>query len=73
MSDADDSRGPSTDFLDFQLARHPELVRPVTAEEVAGLDDLLDGVEFDLDDALDDGFTLPWPCRRPCSPGYTRD
>ncbi len=46
-------------FLQEQITRHPELLRPFTTEDVAGLDELLDGVEYDKEIALDEGFELP--------------
>lgn len=47
------------DFLDQQMKTRPDLVRPFTAGDVRGLDELLDGVEVDLDGELSDDFTLP--------------
>lgn len=46
-------------FLEEQMAHHPELLRPLTNEDVAGLDELLDGVEYEKEEALDEGFELP--------------
>lgn len=46
-------------FLEQQIAERPELLRPLTAEDVAGLDELLDGVVYDREEALDDEFELP--------------
>jgi len=46
-------------FLEDQLARHPELLQPLSAEDLVGLDELLDGVTYDRDEVLDDEFELP--------------
>lgn len=46
-------------FLDEQMAQRPELIRPFTASDVAGLDELLEGVEVDMDEDLGDDFRLP--------------
>jgi antitoxin PrlF len=47
-------------FLERSMREHPELLRPLTASDVAGLDELLEGVEVDLDTELgDDEYTLP--------------
>jgi hypothetical protein len=46
-------------FLEEQIAHSPGLLRPLTTEDVAGLDELLDGVEYDEEETLDDGFELP--------------
>lgn len=47
-------------FLDESMRKHPELVRPLTAGDISGLDDLLDGVDADLDAPLgDDDYVLP--------------
>jgi prlF antitoxin for toxin YhaV_toxin len=46
-------------FLDRQMHEHPELIRPFTADDVEGLDDLLAGAEVDLDGRIDDDFVLP--------------
>lgn len=51
--------GVFLDFLDHQLVRRPDLARPFTAADVAGLDELLEGVEVDLDEDLGDDFVLP--------------
>ena len=51
--------GAFLDFLDQQMLQRPDLVRPFTAADVAGLDELLDGVEVDLDEDLGDDFILP--------------
>jgi antitoxin PrlF len=47
-------------FLERSMREHPELVRPMTASEIAGLDELLEGVEVDLDEDLRDAdYVLP--------------
>ena len=46
-------------FLGNQMAAHPELLRPLTDDHIAGLDELLAGVEYDLDERLDADFELP--------------
>jgi hypothetical protein len=47
-------------FLERSMREHPELLRPLTASDIAGLDELLEGVEVDLDMELgDDEYTLP--------------
>ena len=46
-------------FLDQQIREHPELLRPFTARDIEGVDELLSGVEVDLDGRLDDDFELP--------------
>jgi hypothetical protein len=38
---------------------HPDLIRPFTTEDVAGLDELLEGVEYDEEEVLDEEFELP--------------
>ncbi len=59
----DESRDPVFSaylgFLEEQLANRPELLRPLTTEDVAGLDELLEGVVYDRDETLDDDFELP--------------
>ena len=45
-------------FLDGQLKTHPDMIRPFTLADVAGLDRLLDGVAVDRDEDLGD-FRLP--------------
>jgi hypothetical protein len=58
----DDDRflGAFLSFLDESMRKHPELVRPMTAADVAGLQDLLDGIEVDLDEPFgDDDYVLP--------------
>jgi hypothetical protein len=46
-------------FLEEQITKHPELLQPLTTEDVAGLDELLDGVVYDKEEALDGEFELP--------------
>jgi hypothetical protein len=41
------------------MAAHPELLRPLTDDHIAGLDELLAGVEYDPDERLDADFELP--------------
>ncbi|HET7462088.1 MAG TPA: type II toxin-antitoxin system PrlF family antitoxin [Longimicrobium sp.] len=47
-------------FLERGMEEQPELIRPFTAAEFAGLDELLEGVEADLGAHLgDDDYVLP--------------
>jgi hypothetical protein len=46
-------------FLEAQMVANPDLLRPFTTEDIAGLDELLEGVEYDKDEALDEDFELP--------------
>lgn len=46
-------------FLDQQMREHPEMIRPFTARDLKGVDELLEGVEVDPDEAIDDDFVLP--------------
>ena len=46
-------------FLEEQISARPEMLRPLTEADVAGLDELLAGVEYDEEDELDDDFELP--------------
>lgn len=48
-------------FVETQMTGHPALLRELTSADVAGLDDLLDGVVVDLDAPLEDAddFVLP--------------
>ncbi|WP_284352631.1 hypothetical protein [Roseisolibacter agri] len=48
-------------FLDGQLEARRDLLRPFTAEDMAGVDALLEGVEVDLDAPLEgaEDFELP--------------
>jgi hypothetical protein len=59
----DESRDPVfsayLSFLEGQIADRPELLRPLTTQDVAGLDKLLDGVVYDKEEPLDDEFELP--------------
>jgi hypothetical protein len=61
--DADASRDPVFGaflaFLENQITERPDLLRPLGTEDVAGLDELLDGVVYDKEEALDDEFELP--------------
>lgn len=46
-------------FLERSMREHPELLRPLTASDIAGLDELLEGIEVDLDAELgDDEYTF---------------
>lgn len=60
---SDESRDPVFSaflgFLEEQITKRPELLRPLTTEDVAGLDELLDGVVYDKDEAVEDEFELP--------------
>ena len=46
-------------FLEAQMVANPDLLRPFTTEDVAGLDELLEGVEYDKEEVLDEEFELP--------------
>lgn len=46
-------------FLEEQMKTSPELMHPLTESDVAGLDDLLAGVEYDKDETMDADFELP--------------
>ncbi|HET7230485.1 MAG TPA: type II toxin-antitoxin system PrlF family antitoxin [Longimicrobium sp.] len=47
-------------FLEKSMLDQPELVQPLTARDVAGLDEMLEGVEVDLEAELgDDDYVLP--------------
>ncbi|MEX2584043.1 MAG: hypothetical protein WD766_12250 [Gemmatimonadota bacterium] len=46
-------------FLREQISAHPEMLRLLTEADVAALDELLAGVEYDKADELDEGFELP--------------
>jgi antitoxin PrlF len=39
-------------FLERSMREHPELVRPMTARDIEGLDEMLEGIEVDLDEDL---------------------
>ena len=46
-------------FLAEELRKHPERMALLTGDDMAGLDELLAGVEYDQAEELDDDFTLP--------------
>jgi antitoxin PrlF len=46
------------DFLAQSMSARPDLIRPFTEADIAGLEELLEGVESDLDEDLGD-FDLP--------------
>ena len=46
-------------FVAAQMQRSPETITALTSADVAGLDELLTGVDYDLDEALDGDFDLP--------------
>ena len=56
-------RSPEVDaflgLLEEEIRENPHRLRPLTEEDVAGLDDLLEGVEYDKEEALEDEFELP--------------
>jgi hypothetical protein len=56
---ADPVLGAFLDFLDQQVLQRPDLVRPFTASDIDGLDELLEGVEAEMDEDLGDDFDLP--------------
>lgn len=45
-------------FLEASMLSRPDLITPFTASDVAGLDELLKGVEADLDEDLGDGTSF---------------
>lgn len=45
-------------LVDREMQLHPERIRPFTARDVEGLDELLAGVDVDLEEDLGD-FMLP--------------
>ncbi len=57
--DGDPVFGAYLAFLGEQMVANPDLLRPFTTEDVAGLDELLEGVEYDKDEELDEEFELP--------------
>jgi hypothetical protein len=46
-------------FVEQQMLNHPESIRPLTTEDVRGLDTLLADVAVDRDEELADDFELP--------------
>jgi hypothetical protein len=46
-------------FVEAQMVANPDLIRPFTTDDVAGLDELLEGVEYDKEEVLDEEFELP--------------
>ncbi len=46
-------------FVEHQMQAHPEHIRPLTPDEVRGLDSLLANVVVDRNEDLGDDFTLP--------------
>lgn len=46
-------------FLGEQISVRPEMLRPLTEMDIAGLDELLAGVAYDENEELDEGFELP--------------
>lgn len=46
-------------FVEQQMLQHPEYIRPVTTEDVRGLDTLLANVVVSSDEELPDDFQLP--------------
>ncbi len=46
-------------FVEQQMLNHPEYIRPLTTEDVRGLDTLLADVVVDRDEELPDDFELP--------------
>jgi hypothetical protein len=46
-------------FLEEQMVANPNVMRPFTTEDVAGLEELLEGVEYDKEELLDEEFELP--------------
>lgn len=46
-------------FLDQQMATQPTLITPFAAQDIAGVDALLDGVTANPDEDLGDDFEMP--------------
>jgi len=46
-------------FVEQQMVNHPERIRPLTTDDVRGLDTLLADVVVDRDEELADDFGLP--------------
>ncbi len=46
-------------FLAGRMRNEPGRIEALTASDVVGLDELLDGVEYDPNERLDDAFELP--------------
>lgn len=46
-------------FLAERMRTHPELIEAFSEQDVAGLDELLAGVEYDPNERLDEDFELP--------------
>lgn len=46
-------------FVEQQMVNHPEHIRPLTSDDVRGLDTLLADVVVDRDEELADDFELP--------------
>jgi antitoxin PrlF len=46
-------------FVEQQMVNHPERIRPLTTDDVRGLDTLLADVVVDRDEELADDFELP--------------
>ena len=46
-------------FVEQQMVNHPESIRPLTTDDVRGLDRLLVDVVVDRDEELADDFELP--------------
>jgi antitoxin PrlF len=60
VEDGDDPvLGAFLSFLDRQMSEHPEMIRPLTAAELAAIDELVEDVEVDLDEEIDPDFVLP--------------
>jgi hypothetical protein len=59
-TEADPMLSRFLDFLDQEIRRNPESLRPLTARDIEGVDELLDRVEVDGDEPLGDpDFVLP--------------
>ena len=59
VGDADPIMDAFVAFLAEEMRKHPERMAFLTGDDVAGLDELLAGVEYDQAEELDDDFTLP--------------
>ena len=50
----DPALAPFLTLLEHDIVNHPERLKPIAAELVERLHDLVDGIEVDLEDALPD-------------------
>lgn len=59
VGDADPIMDAFLAFLAEEMRKHPERLAFLTEDDVAGLDELLAGVEYDRDEEIHDDFVLP--------------